>query len=66
MKLNIDTLDVQSFETATVDMDVAVTAEPATNEPEYHSKCYVCYETDRTLCKPTCERGCPIVPDYYA
>jgi len=67
MKLNLDTLDVQTFETAAADSDVsAITAEPKTNEPAYHSKCYVCYETDRTMCKDTCEVGCPIYPEYYA
>jgi hypothetical protein len=66
MKLSLDSLDVQSFETSGSDTEVAATVEPATSEPQYHSKCYICLETDRTMCRDTCDDFCPITDDAWA
>lgn len=64
MKLSLDSLDVQSFETSGPDTEAPATVEPLTSEPQYHSKCYVCYETDRTMCRDTCDDLCPIIDDW--
>ena len=60
MQLNLDTLDVRSFETAASVSDTDRAA-PVTEEPWYDSLCYICFETGRTMCYDSCDAACPPV-----
>ena len=52
-RLDPDSLNVQSFDTAPIDAEpVPITAPPVTVEKWADSCCYVCYETRRTMCGP--------------
>ena len=68
MTLNPDDLRVESFDTGGPGEDAAITSPvyKCTANPAHHSACYVCYETDRTMCYASCELTCVVCSRLYA
>lgn len=56
MQLRADDIQVDTFEVQPA--PGPDTPAPQTAEPQYHSLCYICYETDRTMCRDTCNEIC--------
>lgn len=68
MRLDLNSLQVESFSTGEPTSPTPITVEPHTGPGGPDSLCYICYETGNTV--PTCAAGCTIyypcaLPDTY-
>ncbi len=62
MRLDLNTLDVQTFETGIGDIATPITVDTGKGGPD--SLCYICYETGNYV--PTCKGyQCPIDPETH-